>query len=396
MEQKIGTLGLKLRIAKETLGVGLNRNPSESPRPHLDAVMNWLCRAQDKTSDDGVSQTYLIKFIKWANSYPETTGYIIPSFYRYWALTGNEEYRRRAQKMTDWECEIQLPDGGVLAGALGDSDKPTIFNTGQVLFGWVRAFEIEGEERYREAAAKAAGWMCDVMDDDGCWRTFGSPMTLSSGPNLYNTRSAWGMARVHEITGEQRYLDSAVKNLEWALAQAHENGWLAHNCLQDNTQPFLHTIAYAMRGFLEIGAYAQRQDFLDEAVKIGDAMVDALPENGFMPGRFDKNWAPTVKWSCLTGNAQIAINWGRLFQITGDQKYRDAVFRINRFTKSTQKLSGDENEVGGIKGSHPVNGGYHPWQYPNWAAKFFADALCTEGFLKGEFQFEDSGELLFS
>jgi hypothetical protein len=35
-------------------------------------------------------------------------------------------------------------------------------------------------------------------------------------------------------------------------------------------------------------------------------------------------------------------------------------------------------ERGGIKGSHPINGGYHPWQYPNWAAKFFADALMLE------------------
>lgn len=394
MDQQVSNFSLNFRVLKESAGFG--KTSPQSAKVHLDAVMQWLCRAQGKTVDDGVSQTYLVKYLKWANSYPETTGYIIPSFYRYWALTGDDEYRDRARRMTDWECEIQLPEGGVLAGALGDSDKPTIFNTGQVLFGWARAFEVEQDERYREAAAKAAKWLCDVMDDDGCWRQFSSPMTTSPGPNLYNTRSAWGMARVHEITGEQRFLDCAVKNLEWALAQAHENGWLGHNCLQDNSQPFLHTIAYAMRGFLEIGAYANRQDFMDEAIKIGDAMLAALPANGFMPGRFDKNWQPTVKWSCLTGNAQMAINWGRLYKLTGDERYKDAVMRINTFTKSTQKLSGNPNEMGGIKGSHPVSGGYHPWQYPNWAAKFFADALCTEGFLGGEFQFDDARDLLFS
>lgn len=394
MDQQISNLNLNLRVLKERVGLG--KTIPQSTKTHLDAVMRWLCWAQDKTVDDGVSQTYLVKYLKWANSYPETTGYIIPSFYRYWALTGDEEYRARAKRMTEWECEIQLPEGGVLAGALGDSELPTIFNTGQVLFGWVRAFEVEGDERYREAAVKAANWLCDVMDDDGCWRQFGSPMTTSSGPNLYNTRSAWGMARVHEISGEQRILDCAEKNLEWALAQAHDNGWLEHNCLQDNNQPFLHTIAYAMRGFLEIGAYADRQDFMGEAIKIGDAMLAALPANGFMPGRFDNNWQPTVKWSCLTGNAQIAINWGRLFKLTGDEKYKHAVARVNAFTKTTQKLTGSPDEVGGLKGSHPVNGGYHPWQLPNWAAKFFADALCTDGCLGGEFVFEDEKDLLFS
>lgn len=394
MDQKVSNLYLKSRVVKDVLG--LTRSAPQDLNTHLAAVMSWLCRAQDKTVDDGVSQTYLVKYLKWANSYPETTGYIIPSFYRYWSLTGDEEYRRRARRMTDWECEIQLPEGGVLAGALGDSDKPTVFNTGQVLFGWVRAFELEGNEDYREAAFKASNWLCDIMDDDGCWRQFGSPMTLSKGPNLYNTRSAWGMARAHEITGEKRFLDCAVKNLEWALEHALGNGWLDHNCLQDNSQPFLHTIAYAMRGFLEIGIYADRQDFVEEAIKIGDAMVSALPTSGRMPGRFDRDWKPAVKWSCLTGNAQIAINWGRLYQITGNDAYKNAVSTINAFTKSTQSLAGNPDELGGIMGSFPINGGYHPWQFPNWAAKFFADALCTEGYLTKQFHWDDSKELIFS
>jgi len=393
-KQAVSNLSLHLRVMKESLGIG--KTKPQDTKAHLDAAMKWLCLAQDKTMDDGVSQTYLIKSLRWANSYPETTGYIVPSFYRYWALTGNEDYRDRAKRMVDWECEIQLPEGGVLAGALGDSDKPTIFNTGQVLFGWARAYEIEKDERYSEAGLKAALWLCDVMDEDGCWRKFGSPMTLSEGINVYNTRSAWGMVRIHEITGEQRVLDCAIKNLEWALTQAKPNGWLENNCLQNNEQPFLHTIAYAMRGFLEIGLYANREDFMHQAIKIGDAMLSQLPANGFMPGCFDKDWNPAVKWSCLTGNAQMAINWGRLYKITGEEKYREAVVRINAFTKTTQKLAGGGDEVGGIKGSHPVNGGYHPWQIPNWPAKFFADALATEGYLSGEFKFSDEKDLLFS
>lgn len=364
------------RILKERINLGATRPRDIST--HLRAAMEWLVRAQDSSPDDGVAQTYLVRSRRWANSYPETTGYIIPTFYRYWQLTGDERFRERAIRMADWECEIQLPDGGVLAGALGDSDQPTVFNTGQVLFGWVRAFEQEGAAAYLEAAVRAAHWLCDVMDDDGCWRKFGSPMTLSSGPNLYNTRSAWGMMRVHEISGEQRFFDAAIANLEWALSQKIDNGWLKHNCLQDNEQPFTHTLAYAMRGFMEIGIYAKRQDFLDEAIKIGDAVLEKRLSNGLLPGRFNNDWEPTVNWSCLTGNAQFCINWGRLFQITGEEKYRQAARSVLAFTKTTQKLEGDLNECGGIKGSHPINGGYHPWQYPNWATKFYADALMME------------------
>jgi hypothetical protein len=34
---------------------------------------------------------------------------------------------------------------------------------------------------------------------------------------------------------------------------------------------------------------------------------------------------------------------------------------------------------GGIKGSHPIWGGYDPFRYPNWAAKFFIDAMMMGG-----------------
>ncbi|MCG5502062.1 hypothetical protein [Ectothiorhodospira lacustris] len=364
------------RVMGDRLGMGLHA-PGEI-RDHLRGAMDWLKRAQDATPDAGVAQTWLVRSRRWAPSYPETTGYILPTFYRYAHLTGDTDARGRARAMADWECEIQLPEGGVLAGALGSSDQPTIFNTGQVLFGWVRAFEEEGEERYREAAVKAAAWLCDVQDEDGCWRRFGSPFTTTS-MNTYNTRSAWGLARVHHITQEPRFLAAAVRNLEWALSQRHDNGWLPHNCLQDDAQPFLHTIAYAMRGFLEVGAYAQREDFMHQAVTMGDAVLASLPPDGYLPGRYDARWQPTVTWSCLTGNAQIAINWGRLHQLTGEERFREAVRRVNGFTRRTQRLHGGiPDERGGIKGSHPINGGYHPWQYPNWAAKFFADALMME------------------
>lgn len=374
----VETLRLKSMVLKDTFGLGMT-HPKDN-RTHLDAAIGWLKRAQDVTGNGGVAQTYLIRSRRWAPAYPETTGYIIPTFYRYAAIAGDEDARVRAKRMADWEIEIQHPTGGVLAGALGDSDRPTIFNTGQVIFGWARAFEEEGDERYREAAVKAANWLIEVMDADGCWRKFGSPMT-GKHVNTYNTRTAWSLARVYDITGDRSYLNAAVRNAEWALTQRNAVGWLAQNCLQDSSQPFTHTIAYAMRGLLEIGEASGRSNLLAAAQTIGDAMIAALPANGKLQGRFDDGWHPTVGWSCLTGDCQLAINWGRLYQISGDKKYRDATSRILEFVKMTQHLTdrgADPASVGGIKGSHPVNGGYHPWQYPNWATKFYADALMMD------------------
>ena len=94
-----------------------------------------------------------------------------------------------------------------------------------------------------------------------------------------------------------------------------------------------------MRGFLEIGVIAKRQDFIAQAIKMGDAMLGQVQGNGFIAGRFNAKWQPTVKWSCLTGNAQISINWCRLAQITADMRYVDAAAAVMQ----QQQLAGRQH-----------------------------------------------------
>ena len=60
----------------------------------------------------------------------------------------------------------------------------------------------------------------------------------------------------------------------------------------------------------------------------------------------------------------------------GDGRYRQAMLRALQFVMSTQLLDGaDVNVRGGIKGSQPVWGRYACLSYPNWATKFFIDAM---------------------
>src|SRR5262245_30681160 len=108
---------------------------------HLDAVYQWICTAQDATPDGGVSGCYNL-LRGWAGAYPETTGYIVPTFLHYSHATGCTDARSRALRMADWEVDVQLSSGAVRSGMLGTKTGPAIFNTGQVLFGWISAFQI--------------------------------------------------------------------------------------------------------------------------------------------------------------------------------------------------------------------------------------------------------------
>lgn len=346
---------------------------------HLDETISWLLRAQAATIDDGVAQAYFIKRGQWNPSYPETTGYIIPTLFDYSRFKGLDDVQKQAIQMTDWECDVQMPEGAVQAGTVADKPaQPTIFNTGQVLFGWVRAYEEAKNERYLNSLIRAADWLCDVQDEDGGWRKFGSTKTKTS-INTYNTRTAWGLIEAHKVSGNERYSQAARRNLNWALTQQLPNGWWENNCLTDNERPFTHTIAYAMRGFLEVGDFLKEDKYVEAALKAARALLKKQKRNGSWAGQFNRKWKAKCRWSCLTGNSQLAVNFVRLFEITGERKFFESAQRANRFNMSIQDIQTDDPNIrGGILGSWPIDGYYHPYQYPNWAAKFFADALMAE------------------
>jgi hypothetical protein len=362
---------------KDRLGMG--RNQAVDLGAHLRAAAAWLAQAQDATSDDGVAAWYDLKLGAWKASYPETTGYIIPTFYDYARFAGRPEFGERAYRMAIWEAEIQLRDGGVMAGtADAQTVAPTIFNTGQVLFGWARAWQETQEERFRQELVSAADWLVAAQDEDGAWRRFASPFAAHQ-VNSYNTRVAYGLARAGALLGGERYLEAARNNVAWAISRAHPNAWLDDNCLDQNERPLTHTIAYSVRGILEVGAILRENEYIDFAGRMARAVAKTQRADGALPGRLDRDWRPAVRWSCLTGNAQMAINWLRLVSIGGDGDFAEAARRANRFNMSVQSLDSRNLGIcGGIKGSFPIDGGYMAHRYPNWAAKFFMDALLLE------------------
>ena len=363
---------------KDRLGVS-KQSPRDIPT-HLAATAEWIVRAQRATPDDGVAHSYDIKRRTWLASYPETTGYIIPTLYDYAQHFDAPQYRDAALKMAYWEVDEQLDDGGVRAGTMAaEVVVPTIFNTGQVLFGLARAARESADPRLMEALRRASDWLVDAQDADGCWRRFGSPFAPSTN-GTYNTRSAFGLVRAFEVIGDPRYLDAAVRNVEWALSTAAPNRWLPGNCLTANSddRALTHTIAYALRGILEVGVASATPRFVEQALEMGRQVAAKQNPDGSLSGYFSPTWTPLNNWSCVTGNSQMALNWLRLAKVTGETRLLDHARAANRFNMSIQLLDGAPETRGAVKGSHPVGEDYMTWRYPNWAAKFFADALMFE------------------
>lgn len=363
--------------------------PHPEHEPHLVAAIAWLVQAQDATPDGGISRAFSLAWHPyfgcrgWQPSYPETTGYIIPTLYAAARRLGRAELAARAEAAARWEIEIQLPTGAIRGGVIGEPESPAVFNTGQVLLGWLAAFEETGQGRFADAARRAARYLVATLDPDGHWRSDNSRFARADS-TLYNTRTAWALAEAGARLDDRRFTGAAARSLRAAAQLQAENGWLPHCCLTDPEQPLLHTLAYAIRGFLEGGRVLGDLGLLRAAERAAGALAATVRADGWMPGRYRSDWSPTSGWSCLTGQAQMANNWMRLAGITGDAKWLKPVPTVLRFLKHTQNRRSYELGVrGGIKGAWPVGGGYGAYEVLSWATKFFADALMRHEAVQG-------------
>lgn len=363
-------------LARDVMG---RRGAVLDNRVHLDEAAAWILRAQAASPDDGVSAGYSFED-GWLASYPETTGYIIPTLLAYAEYAGREEPVRRALNMAEWLLTVQLSGGGFPGHFVDRENPPVVFNTGQIIFGLLAAHEQSKDARFLEAATRAGAWLVSVQDADGAWRRFDYRQAV----HVYNTRTAWAMVELGLVVDDRAVLGAAERHLDWALAQQEADGWFRDCAFHPSEDPFLHTIAYTSQGLLEAGIRRKRSDWVGAAERACAAVLARMDEGGAVPGTFGPGWRPTARYSCLTGNAQIAAQWLRLFDLGGDERWARGARRALGFLKTLQDCrSGNRAIRGAVKGSHPIWGRYLFGTYPNWAAKFFMDVLLLDESLRG-------------
>src|SRR3989338_866181 len=369
------TKGSSTALAKEILKDSLKiKNKIYGNEKHIKAAVEWMLTAQKINNDGGVAALYSL-YDGWHESYSETTGYIIPTIFNYYCKTKNEEIKSSAIEMADWELTKQMPNGAFPGGAVGNREFPIVFNTGQVIFGMARAFQETKDLKYKESAIRAADWLVSVQNKNGCWDKYDYLNKI----HTYNARTAWSLLKIYDVIKNKGYLESATKNIDWALNQQLDNGWFLNNGFYEQQEPLLHTIAYTIQGILEAGIYLKNQEYIASAKKAADALLKLQRIDGSLAGSFDESWKSSVSWSCLTGNSQTAIIWLRLYSLTKNKEYFDAAKKINNYVKFTQNLNSKNKGIrGGIKGAYPIYGWYAPFCCINWGAKFFIDALMLE------------------
>ena len=343
----------------------------------IEAGLDWLARAQDysRSADGGVARDFSL-ITGWSTSYPETTGYIVPTILAASLDEGREGLRERARRMLEWLAAIQLEDGGIQGGKIDAPIKRSVtFNTGQVLLGFCAG--VESFARYHDNMHAAAGFLRDSLGSDGCWRSHPTPYA-AAGEKAYETHVAWGLFEAERLAPGEGYGETGLRQVDWALDKQRGNGWVADCCLNHSAKPLTHTLGYFLRGVVEAHRLSGESRFLAAACRTADGLIGAQRADGSLAGRLRSDWSAAVPWVCLTGLSQITESWLYLFEVTGEPRYRDAGRRANAFVRRTVRVDGSPDTRGGVKGSFPIDGAYGSYEFLNWAVKFTIDANRAE------------------
>ena len=292
---------LRLCVA-QVVDVNRNRRTGFEDDDHLAEAIAWLQRAQDITSDGGVSGRY--NFGQgWTSSYPETTGYIIPTLLKLADVKSDRTFIERAQRCVRFLLSIQLESGAFPEGEIAENrSEPSPFNSAQIIHGLLAWYRHAGDRRAMDAAVRAADWLVSVQDPDGAFRQY----FFENAPATYSSHASCWLAELGVHTGDPRYLGAASSHLDWVLRHFDEsNAWFdlcGFNAFEHKARVAVsHTIAYTIFGVLYMSQLLGREDGIRAARLAALGALRRAEIRGSVPGGWKRAGAPQRVITALPG-----------------------------------------------------------------------------------------------
>lgn len=345
----------------------------------LARTFEWIKASFDATPDGGSSAYYRVGH-GWKGSYPETTGYLIPTMYDYAADRNSSEWRQLARGAADWLLSIQAPEGGWQGLQIGVDCELRVFNTAMVLDGLAAAYRVEGDEKYLKAAKRGLDWCLSKLDDSG----FFSENNVVGG-GAFDLLVCACLLMVIQLLpqAEQESYNKQVRTaLDAHLGLQTANGWFANCNFSDADKcALLHHIGYSIEGLAISGEILNDKKYLLAAEKTATQLVEKLEQEGRIPAFIDPDWNTVLDLGkdatiCLTGCSQVAIVFQRLYARNGNESFQKAALKINKQVAAIAGRASSEAGLNyGVAGSFPIGGNYQGFQIVNWAAKYHAESL---------------------
>lgn len=353
----------------------------------LHSSIKWLQKSIDNKT--GGSRAHIYLWGSWAAPYPETTGYIIPTFLDYYSRYNSDpKIETSAIKMGEWLLGLQYKEGsfpaGQIKGLRANSYNPSVFNTAQILDGLTSLYVYNNDQKWIESALNGAIWLADNVDINGIWNI--GNYREGFNPSYYS-QVVWPMLKVWEITKENKIKNASEKVLDRIVKRINEFGVIEDWGFDKGSNAFTHTIAYTIRGFQESAFILNEFEKYFNPLKISLEKFIRKAEltNGEISGLYDSKLSKAGSFVCLTGNSQLALCLMKYYEIENDLRILNAAFKLIDYVIASQHKFLFQ---GAIPGSKPIYGKYMFLRFPNWASKYHAESIMKALQISEELHYE--------
>ncbi len=292
---------------------------------HLEAALDWL---NQHSSPQG-----LLEHNKSNRVYPEVTGYTIPTLLH----IGERSLARFWGKAL---VDLQLPCGALPAPG---SQLPYVFDTGQVVRGWLALHPLLPE--LSEPIRRACDWLLECQDRSGRLTTpdqsYWSTQDGRGVPEAVHLYCLGPLLEAGALLGVPAYVQAANRATESYLEDMSVTSW----------HSLSHFLGYIIEALIELDRPELANNLLDQVER-------QQRHDGAIPAY------PGESWTCSTGTAQLALSAYRLG-------------RCSMADRAMANLCDQQTETGGFLGSWGRRATYFVDREIAWAAKYFIDAALA-------------------
>lgn len=344
-------------------------------RQHQEWALSWLIRSCEVQGGAGSSAFYARwRHWKtgWAPAYPETTGYLIPTLLHYQTILPALEPAACARQCYDWLLTLADEAGGY-SSLYAHSRTPSLFNSAQILLGLLAYQKEYPSELGQHQVLKTTDW---------CLRAVAQAQEPIMGlyhPGYlaaYYIRAIWPIALALQSLGRSTEWSALDPILAILAKKIQPDGQIMDAGFAPGASAYLHTIAYTIRGWWELGDCQNDAQKKDRARSILAYYWAIRQRGGRWPGAIHPQKGADWSFLCLPGLAQMAIILHKIGTQDHQPAYVEEARQLVRLLGQYQKKGGNPNTHGAIAGSRPFWGPYMRGRYPNWGPKFFLDAAA--------------------
>tara|TARA_B110001452_G_scaffold257164_1_gene251107 strand:+ start:86 stop:1270 length:1185 start_codon:yes stop_codon:yes gene_type:complete len=350
-----------------------------SHKNSLTCTFDWIHQSFKVTPDNGSSAGYSFNR-GWLGSYPETTGYLIPTLIEYAQYKDEQEWSQLALKAADWLIDIQYSEGGWQGLQVDKQCDQRIFNTAMIIDGLIAAYKFSNNQKYLESAFKAVRWSISKLDENGYY----SENNIVDGGAFDTLVNACLLMAIQYMPIDEKEKNSAIvtKSLDAHLNLQNPNGTFKRCSFDNDNKCLLHHLGYTLDGLMISYAILKDEKYYRSAKKTADKLLSKFEVKLELPALTNSDWTThfdlgdTKASLCLTGYSQIAIVFQKIYRKENDARFLNAALKIIDIVASISNYrSNNKGMSNGVPGSFPINGIYHQYEFVNWAAKYHAESI---------------------